>query len=147
MGLLHPIRRICTLNRGNLIAVRQIESAVSFRLLAQPIIGHTAPHEQTRPDACPDLCSVHGVRRGEEWRRLYRSQPWHFRSNRAAASDSGHRSLRTFLLVKYERPLDNFWQYGTHETHARKRSRDHRERSDVSNLAPPMTRQNWPKSS
>jgi hypothetical protein len=23
-------------------------------------------------------------------RRLYRSQPWHFRSNRAAASDSGH---------------------------------------------------------
>jgi hypothetical protein len=144
--MLHPIRRIGTLNRGNLVAVRQIESAVTFRLLARPIIGHTAPHEQTRPDACPDLCSVHGVRRGEERRRLYHSQPWRLRSNRAAASDSGHRSLRTFLLVKCERPLDNLWHHGAHETHARKCSRDHRERSDVSDLAAPMTQQNWPKS-
>jgi hypothetical protein len=31
----------------------------------------------------------------------------------------------------YERPLDNLWQHGAHETHARKRSRDRRERSDV----------------
>jgi hypothetical protein len=34
--------------------------------------------------------------RKEERRRLYRSQPRHLRSNRPAASDSGHRSLRTF---------------------------------------------------
>ena len=39
--MLHPIRRIGALNRGNLAAVRQIESAVSSRLPDPLAIRHT----------------------------------------------------------------------------------------------------------
>jgi len=63
MGVLHPIRRIAVLNRGNLVAVRQIESAVSSRLPDPLAIRHI--NQVSKPD--PTLLQIaaqftqHGV--------------------------------------------------------------------------------------
>jgi hypothetical protein len=51
MGVLHPIRRIGALNRGNLAAVRQIESAISSTLLSLMAIGHI--DQMSKPDPTP----------------------------------------------------------------------------------------------
>jgi hypothetical protein len=89
MRVLHPICRICTLNRGNLVAVRQIESAVTFRLLAQPIIGHM--RRMSKPD--PTLAQISAQFTGYDVERSGGGSfsTWHFRSDSAAAFDSGDR--------------------------------------------------------
>jgi hypothetical protein len=55
--VLHPIRRICMLNRSNLVEVRQIESAVSPRLLSLRAIGHTGIR-MSKPDPLLDQISA-----------------------------------------------------------------------------------------
>jgi hypothetical protein len=45
MGVLHPTRRIDALNRGNLVEVRQIESASI--LAAASDLGHIDQYDQT----------------------------------------------------------------------------------------------------
>jgi hypothetical protein len=65
VGVLHPIRRIAVLNRGNLVAVRQIESAVSSRLPDPLAIRHI--NQVSKPD--PTLLQIaaqftqHGVKK------------------------------------------------------------------------------------
>ena len=58
-GVLHPIGRIGALNRGNLAAMRQIESARSSSLASMRYERHIDRHDETRPDARSDRCSVH----------------------------------------------------------------------------------------
>src|ERR1019366_3413552 len=121
-GMLHPIGRINTLNRGNLTAVRQIESTRSSSLACPPRNGHIDPHDETRPDAGSDRCSVHAARRAKEWRWLLDSRPPHLESCCSAASHSRHRSLRAVLLVKRQGTVDHLRKPRPHETHARERS-------------------------
>jgi hypothetical protein len=70
MGMLHPIGRISALNRSNLVAVRQIESASPSILAGTSPIEHIHRYGQTRPDACPDRCSVHTPQRGKQRQRV-----------------------------------------------------------------------------
>src|SRR5579859_2062966 len=131
MGVLHPIRRINRLNRSNSLAVRQIESAISSILAKAPVIGHIDRYDQTRSDACPDRRPVHPSRRGKERQRLHHRRPPHLKLGGTAASHSRHRSLRAILLVKCHRSLDYLRKPRSYETHARERSRNRRERTDI----------------
>jgi hypothetical protein len=49
MGVLHPIRRIVSLIRGNLAALRQIDSPLSSSLACHPRVGQTNQMTQTDP--------------------------------------------------------------------------------------------------
>jgi hypothetical protein len=60
-GVLHPICRIGALNRGNLAAMRQIESAVSSRLPDPPTIGHTET-SMSKPDPMLAQIAAHFTR-------------------------------------------------------------------------------------
>src|SRR5580658_925101 len=105
MRVLHLIRRIGALNRGNIITPRQIESACSARL------AHTGHNRHSNDMTKPDL----------------------------ALSQIAARSLRAFLLVKRQGAMDHLRKPWPHETHARERSRNRRERSDVPHSARPMS--------
>jgi hypothetical protein len=54
MGVFHPIGRIGAMNRGNLVEVRQIESASESDLVCAPAHGHI--HHMTKTD--PTLVQV-----------------------------------------------------------------------------------------
>src|SRR3974390_1440688 len=138
MGVLHPIRRINRLNRSNPLAVRQIESATSSILAQASVIGHIDRYEQTRPDTGPDRPPVHTPRRRKERQRLHRLRPPHLKPGGTAASHSRYRSLPALLLVKCQRSLDHLWKPRPHETHARQRPRNHRERSHLPHSPRPM---------
>src|ERR1700682_259683 len=74
-----------------------------------------------------------------EPRRIYDYRSPHCQSHRTAASDPGYRSLRAFLLVKRQGAMDHLRKPRPHETHARERSRDRRERPDVPHSAQPIS--------
>src|SRR5271166_4716611 len=74
-----------------------------------------------------------------EPRRIYDYRSPHCQPHRTAASDPGYRSLRAFLLVKRQGAMDHLRKPWPHETHARERSRNRRERSDVPHSARPMS--------
>src|SRR5262249_32058957 len=74
-----------------------------------------------------------------EPRRIYNHRSTHYQPHRSAASDPGYRSLRTFLLVKRQGAMDYLRKSRPHETHARERSRDRRERSHVPHSARPIS--------
>src|SRR5580658_4596903 len=74
-----------------------------------------------------------------EPRRIYDYRSPHCQPHCTAASDPGYRSLRAFLLVKRQGAMDHLRKPWPHETHARERSRNRRERSDVPHSARPMS--------
>src|SRR5271169_1633272 len=74
-----------------------------------------------------------------EPRRIYDYRSPHCQPHRTAASDPGYRSLRAFLLVKRQGAMDHLRKPRPHETHARERSRDRRERPDVPHSARPIS--------
>src|SRR6516225_4783761 len=74
-----------------------------------------------------------------EPRRIYNHRSTHYQPHRSAASDPGYRSLRAFLLVKRQGAMDHLRKSRPHETHARERSRDRRERSHVPHSARPIS--------
>src|SRR5271157_4969483 len=74
-----------------------------------------------------------------EPRRIYDYRSPHCQPHCTAASDPGYRSLRAFLLVKRQGAMDHLRKPWPHETHARERSRDRRERPDVPHSARPMS--------
>src|SRR5215831_11921510 len=74
-----------------------------------------------------------------EPRRIYDHRSTHYQPHRTAASDPGYRSLRAFLLVKRQGAMDHLRKSRPHETHARERSRDRRERSHVPHSARPIS--------
>src|SRR6201981_885664 len=126
MRVSHLIRRVGALNRGNIIAPLQIESACSARL-AHP--GHNRhSNDMTKPDLALSQITARFTRHDVEWSRgaFMIIDRRYCQPHRTAASDPGYRSLRAFLLVKQPRP---------HETHAHERSRDRRERPDVPHSA------------
>ena len=127
MGMSHPIRRINALNRGNLAAPRQIESATSSALSRTGLIVHTDLYVQTRPDqvrpdAGPDRESVQRARRGKERRRIPDHRSRQCKPSGKAAADPKYRSLRTVILVESKRSMENLRPSRPHETHAGKRS-------------------------
>src|SRR5436190_5714857 len=61
MGALHPIGRIATLNRDNLVALRQIESASLSILARRSPTEHTDRYGKIRPCPGPDRGSVHAL--------------------------------------------------------------------------------------
>src|SRR5580693_8101791 len=72
-----------------------------------------------------------------EPRRIYDYRSPHCQPHCTAASDPGYRSLRAFLLVKRQGAMDHLRKPWPH--HARERSRNRRERSDVPHSARPMS--------
>src|SRR5580698_1346093 len=74
-----------------------------------------------------------------EPRRIYDYRSPHCQPHCTAASNPGYRSLRAFLLVKRQGAMDHLRKPWPHETHARERSRNRRERSDVPHSARPMS--------
>jgi hypothetical protein len=84
--MLHPIGRISALNRSNLVAVRQIESASPSILAGTSPIEHIHRYGQTRPDACPDRCSVHTPQRGKQRQRVLNRRSPDIKSGRTAAA-------------------------------------------------------------
>src|SRR6516164_7248796 len=74
-----------------------------------------------------------------EPRRIYNHRSTHYQPHRSAASDPGYRSLRAFLLVKRQGAMDHLRKSRPHETHARERSRDRRERSHVPHSTRPIS--------
>src|SRR6516165_2614049 len=74
-----------------------------------------------------------------EPRRIYNHRSTHYQPHRSAASDPGYRSLRAFLLVKRQGAMDHLRKSRPHETHARERSGDRRERSHVPHSARPIS--------
>src|ERR1700729_1217821 len=74
-----------------------------------------------------------------ELRRIYDYRSPHCQPHCTAASDPGYRSLRAFLLVERQGAMDHLRKPWPHETHARERSRNRRERSDVPHSARPMS--------
>src|SRR5580698_4682737 len=74
-----------------------------------------------------------------EPRRIYGYRPPHCQPHCTAASDPGYRSLRAFLLIKRQGAMDHLRKPWPHETDARERSRDRRERPDVPHSARPMS--------
>src|ERR1700751_4967747 len=119
MRVLHLIRRIGALNRGNIIAPRQIESACSARP-AHP--GHNRhSNDMTNPDLALSQITARFTRHDVEWSRgaFMIIDRRYCQPHRTAASDPGYRSLRAFLLLNKLRP---------HETNAQKAPEDRRER-------------------
>ena len=120
-----PSGRIGALNRGNIVPLRQIDSACPPRLACARRNRHIHRDDQIRSCACPDRCSVHAARHRLESRRIYDYRSLHREPHRAAASHPGHPSLRPFRLVKRQRAVDDIRVPRPHEAHARERSRDH----------------------
>src|SRR5262249_24597828 len=69
----------------------------------------------------------------------YDHRSTHYQPHRTAAPDPGYRSLRAFLLVKRQGAMDHLRKSRPHETHARERSADRRERSHVPHSARPIS--------
>jgi hypothetical protein len=86
MRVLHLIRRIGALNRGNIIAPRQIESACSARL-AHP--GHNRhSNDMDKPDLALSQITARFTRHDVEWSRgafmiIDRRTEWPIRNPRA----------------------------------------------------------------
>ena len=100
MRVLRLIRRICKLNRGNRVVVRQTASVATFRR-SSGTMRRMSKLDPTLAQISAQFTGYDVERSGGGYIILN-----HFRSYRAAASDSRHRSHRTSLLVKCERPLD-----------------------------------------
>ena len=139
MRVLHLIRRIGGLNRGNIITPRQIESACSARLAHTGHNRHS--NDMTKPDLALSQIAARFTRHDVEWSRrafMINRSP-HCQPHRAAASDPGYRSLRAFLLVKRQGAMGHLRKPRPHETNARERSRDRRERSHVPHSTRPIS--------
>jgi hypothetical protein len=67
MRVLHPIRRIGALNRGNIITPRQIESACSARLAHTGHNRHS--NDMTKPDLVLSQIAARFTRHDVEWSR------------------------------------------------------------------------------
>jgi hypothetical protein len=99
-GVLHPIRRIGALSRGNLAGPRQIEPVVNSNLVYTPALGQTHRYDANRSDIGQDRRAVHQIRHPAKSRRLHGRRPPHLEPDRKAAPHSGHRPLRIVLLVE-----------------------------------------------
>ncbi len=139
MRVLHLIRRIGALNRGNIITPRQIESACSARLAHTGHNRHS--NDMTKPDLALSQIAARFTRHDVEWSRGAFMIIDRRTANPIARLRPipGYRSLRAFLLVKRQGAMDHLRKPRPHETHARERSRDRRERPDVPHSTRPIS--------
>ena len=137
MRVLHLIRRIGALNRGNIITPRQIESACSTRLAHTKHNRHS--NDMTKPDLALSQIAARFTQHDVEWSRGAFMIIDRRTTNPIARLRPGYRSLRAFLLVKRQGAMDHLRKLRPHETHARECSRDRRERSHVPHSARPIS--------
>jgi hypothetical protein len=119
MRVLHPIGRISTLNRSNMILLRQIESACLLSLAHASHNCHMSG--MTNPDPTLAQIAAQFARLDVEWSRGAYMIIDRRTANpiATAASHSGYRSLRAFLLVKRQGAVDDLRKSWPYEAHAR----------------------------
>jgi len=138
MRVLHLIRRIGALNRGNIITPRQIESARSARLAHRGHNRHS--NDMTKPDLALSQIAARFTQHYVEWSR----GAFMIIDRRTANPIARLRPIPDtdrfeLFYVKRQGPMDHLRKPRPHKTHARKRSRDRRERPDVPHSARPIS--------